>query len=108
MVGTIILKNVLNQLNRLSRWAYIFGLYRTAIFIECAIYGFMNRKSDKLIHYLSDEFTKHVGHIAVGIGVRAKMAQLNRSIYQYEIIKDSNLPNNILLDYFAFPSRRVT
>ena len=108
MVGTIILKNVLNQLNRLSRWAYIFGLYRTSIFIECAIYGSMNRKSEKLIHYLSDEFTKHVGHIAVGIGVRAKMAQLNRSIYQYEIIKDSNLPNNILLDYFAFPSRRVT
>jgi len=108
MVGTIILKNVLNQLNRLSRWAFIFGLYRTCIFIECAIYGCMNRKSNTLIHYLSDEFTKHIGHIAVGIGIRAKMAQMNKSIYQYEIIKDSNLPNSILLDYFAFPSRRMT
>jgi putative glycosyltransferase (TIGR04372 family) len=67
----------------------------------------MNRKSDISTHYLSDEFTKHIGHIAVGVGIRAKMARLNRSIYQYEIIKDSNLSNCILLDYFDFPSRRV-
>ena len=99
---------LISKLDRLSRRMFIFGFYRTYTFIECSIYRFINRKSTTPIRYLSDEFTNHVGHIAVGIGVRAKMQQLNRSVHQYEIIKNYDMPHNILLDYFSFPSRYLT